>query len=161
MPITVLNYRSRQDNVPLYGGQVTDVPATFYLKGGQEVPYYNRAQEMPYKGAQDNVPMYGGQSTVMMEKRTHVFDESMHSPLTMHGAEHWVENMYNKLGHVAYERSEGKNYKVDAYFQSINDLLTQLEKKLSETKEADKVFDLNLIIKKVNTLKGFANKLLS
>ncbi len=135
MPITVLNYRGFQE-MPFYGGQVTDAPATNFYK-------------------------IGGQSTVMMEKRTHVFDESIHSPLTMHGAEQWVNDMYNKLGHVAYEKSEGKNYKVDAYYQSINDLIGQLEKKAQETKEQDKLYDLNLILKKVNTLKGFAQKLLS
>jgi len=135
MPITVLNYRGFQEMPLNYGGQVTDAPATIYSKGGQ--------------------------STVMMEKRTHTFDESIHSPLTMHGAEHWVNDMYNKLGHVAFEKSEGKNYKVDAYYQSINDLLSQLEKKVQETKEQDKLYDLNLIIKKVNTLRGFAQKLLS
>jgi len=82
-------------------------------------------------------------------------------PITMKDCGRWMAKMYKKLGWMALAKSQGKLHKVDSYLKSIEDLIGSIEMRLSQIREEDKKYDINIELERARKLKGFAERLLA
>ena len=71
---------------------------------------------------------------------------------TMHGLDHWHENVFEKLGWMVLAKEKGYNDKVTEYKHSVMRLKSAIENKLAHIHELDRKDDLQILHNNVSIL---------
>lgn len=77
---------------------------------------------------------------------------------TMKGVHGWYCSMYEKLGWMILAKAKGNDYKVDAYKQSVENLIKTIKHLMSEYKDHNRKHDLKVILMYSEFLQKYAEE---
>jgi len=79
---------------------------------------------------------------------------------TLHGFEKWSACMFKKFGWMVLAKREGKDYKVNDYIKTLDDLIKNLKARIDITQETDRKLNLHILHHNVWSLRCVAETLL-
>ena len=77
---------------------------------------------------------------------------------TIHQLEHWTKKLFEHYGWILLADEHGKEIKVLAYLESIDELIRHLELALEEYEDHDKLLDVEALLHKVEILREKAEE---
>ena len=77
---------------------------------------------------------------------------------TMHGINHWYEEMFEKLGWMVLAKHKGYTDKITTYKNSLMRLKQAIETKIASVHETDRKNDLKILHSNLMVLINHANK---
>ncbi len=94
----------------------------------------------------------------MHDHKSNEYDHQHEYNVTYHGLHCWSKAMFEKLGWMILAKRDGYSYKIETYKKGIEHLLSALDEKIKCTHDADRIEDLQIIHKNVQTLKEHVDK---
>jgi hypothetical protein len=76
---------------------------------------------------------------------------------TFHGLNCWYKYLFEKLGWMLLAKSHGHQLQIDAYKNSVNELINHLTQKTKSTVDIDNKNDLKILLKNSKILKKYVN----
>jgi hypothetical protein len=82
-------------------------------------------------------------------------------PVTMHGLNEWHKAMFEKLGWMVLAKSRATPHtdaKIKNYIDGVDSLIASINKKIGETKDADRIADLKVLLANTTILQSHVKK---
>ena len=83
----------------------------------------------------------------------------MHKDTTFHGLGCWYKYLFEKLGWMLLAKSYGHDIQINAYKNSIDELINHLNTKHKKIRDKDKKDDIKIILNNTKILKLYVDKL--
>lgn len=79
---------------------------------------------------------------------------------TFHGLYCWNKYLFEKLGWMILAKSDGHKIQIDAYKNSINELISHLQSKKKSLKDVDRKKDIQILLDNSKILKSHVDRTL-
>jgi hypothetical protein len=79
---------------------------------------------------------------------------------TFHGLNCWYKYLFEKLGWMLLAKSYGHQIQIDAYKNSVNELISHLQSKKKSLKDADRKKDIQILLDNSKILKSHVDRAL-
>jgi hypothetical protein len=83
----------------------------------------------------------------------------MHQDATFHSLEGWHKYLFEKLGWMILAKKYNYNIQLQAYKNSLDELIIHLNSKSKTIKDKDKKDDLKILLSNAKILKTYVDKL--